>query len=167
MIRKASGEDISTVMALYGSARAYMRKSGNMRQWVGGYPSRPQIEEDARCGCLYVLFDECGIYGVFMMRLGDDPAYAVIRDGSWLDDSPYAVIHRIASSGRRGGVLHEAVSYTLSLCPHIRIDTHEDNRPMQSALGREGFSRCGIIQCSDGTDRIAYELSIASGSAVS
>ena len=88
---------------------------------------------------------------------GNPITYSVIRDGRWLDDSEYAVIHRIASSGRRRGVLHEALSYASGLCSHIRIDTHAMNAPMQRALAREGFVRTGIIVCDDGTDRVAFE----------
>ena len=95
--------------------------------------------------------------GNFMLRVGDDPTYRVIREGAWMDSSPYAVLHRLASSGRRKGVLHEALCYASLFTDHIRVDTHESNRPMQNALLKEGFSRRGIIVCDDGTDRVAFE----------
>ena len=157
MVRKADEKDISEIMMIYGGARNFMRRSGNMRQWINGYPSEETVREDIREKRLYVLSDDEGLYGVFMMQPGIDPTYLSIRDGSWKDDSEYAVIHRIASSGRRKGVLREAVEYTWKTVPHIRIDTHADNIPMQRALLRENFVRCGIIVCSDGTDRIAFE----------
>ncbi len=159
MVRKADENDISEIMIIYDAARAFMRRNGNLRQWINGYPSRGMIEEDIRAGRLYVLADGEGIYGVFMMQLGPDRTYLSIRDGAWRDDSDYAVIHRIASSGRKGGVLHETLEFVSLHCPHIRIDTHADNIPMQRALLRENFVRCGIIVCSDGTDRIAFERS--------
>jgi len=43
----------------------------------------------------------------------------------------------------------------------IRIDTHEGNLPMQSALKKAGFIRCGRIflqgGAEDGDPRIAFE----------
>ena len=158
MVRKADECDLEEILLIYDKARAYMRQMGNPCQWQGSYPGRAVLEYDIDQEQLYVLYDDFGIYGVFMMRIGDDPTYASIRTGSWLDDSPYAVIHRIASSGRRKGVLHEALLYTSRFTHHIRIDTHELNRPMQSALAREGFVRTGIIICSDGTYRFSFEL---------
>ena len=43
----------------------------------------------------------------------------------------------------------------------IRIDTHEGNLPMQRALEKSGFARCGTIflkgGAEDGDPRIAFE----------
>ena len=157
MVRKAEERDLPDILIIYDRARAFMRASGNTEQWRNGYPCREALEYDIEQGRLFVLEDDFGLYGVFMLALGPDRTYSVIRDGRWLDDSEYAVIHRIASSGRRRGVLHEALSYASGLCSHIRIDTHALNAPMQRALEREGFVRTGIIVCDDGTDRVAFE----------
>ncbi|MBO8435841.1 MAG: N-acetyltransferase [Spirochaetes bacterium] len=157
MIRKAEDGDLDEILHIYDKARAFMRSHGNDRQWINGYPRREVLEYDIKEERLFVTEDAFGLYGVFMLRIGDDPTYREIREGNWLDDSPYAVIHRIASSGRRHGVLKEALDYASSLCKHIRIDTHALNSPMQNALYKEGFHRCGIIVCDDGTDRVAFE----------
>ena len=53
--------------------------------------------------------------------------------------------------------LKACVSFCAGICPHLRIDTHEDNRIMQRAVEKLGFHRCGIIYVSDGSPRIAYE----------
>ena len=123
MVRKADEKDISEIMMIYDAARAFMRRNGNLRQWINGYPSHGMIEEDIRAGRLYVLADGEGIYGVFMMQPSPDRTYLSIRDGAWRDDSGYAVIHRIASSGRKGGVLHETLEFVSRHCPHIK-DRH-------------------------------------------
>ena len=43
----------------------------------------------------------------------------------------------------------------------VRIDTHADNKPMQRALRKAGFSLCGVITLVEGNDagaqRIAFE----------
>lgn len=41
---------------------------------------------------------------------------------------------------------------------YIRIDTHEQNRPMQQALTRYGFQRCGDVVYEEGKERIAFDL---------
>ena len=157
MIRKATEQEIDDIIHIYNTARSFMRKNGNATQWSNGYPQRSLLEYDIEQKRLFVLEDGAGIYGVFMLLAGPDPTYAVIKNGRWMDESPYIVIHRVASSGRRGGVMHEILDFAFSLCPHIRIDTHANNAPMQKVLIREGFSRTGIIVCDDGTDRIAFE----------
>ena len=159
MVRKAEERDLQEILSIYDKARAFMRAHGNRNQWRNGYPSQALLEYDIMQQRLYVLEDDFGLYGVFMILPGPDPTYAVIREGEWKDTSSYAVIHRIASSGRRHGVLHEALSFAFSISRHLRIDTHADNIPMQNALLKEGFQRCGIIVCDDGTDRVAFECS--------
>ena len=50
------------------------------------------------------------------------------------------------------------MDYCKAQIPHLRIDTHEDNKVMQHVLEKYGFVRCGIVYVSDGSPRIAYEL---------
>lgn len=157
MTRKAEKNELDVILAVYDKARAFMRSNGNMNQWINGYPSRDILEKDIENGNLFVLYDDSSVYGVFMFRKGHDRTYDIIRDGSWMDDSEYGVIHRIASDGTHKGVLGEALRFVSSFTDHLRIDTHSDNMPMQNALRKEGFTRCGIIVCDDGTDRIAFE----------
>ena len=40
---------------------------------------------------------------------------------------------------------------------HLRIDTHQDNLPMQGAVAKAGFKRAGIVYVSDGTPRVAFD----------
>ena len=50
------------------------------------------------------------------------------------------------------------MDYCKAQIPHLRIDTHEDNKVMQHVLEKYGFVRCGIVYVPDGSPRIAYEL---------
>ena len=43
IIRKAVYDDINAVKSIYEDARAFMRQSGNMKQWSGGYPAEADI----------------------------------------------------------------------------------------------------------------------------
>ena len=158
-IRNAEQTDIEAIMGIYDVGRSLMRATGNAAQWVNGYPSRALIEGDIAKGNCYVIEGDDGMaHAVFAFIIGADPTYAVIEDGAWLNDEPYGTIHRIASDGALRGVLGEAVAFALERTGNLRIDTHEDNVPMQGALAKAGFARCGIIYCEDGTPRIAFHL---------
>ena len=91
-----------------------MRKSGNLTQWINGYPSRELIIEDINRGINYVGQDEDNdIVMVFAFIIGNDPTYNIIENGEWLDDSPYGTIHRLASTGKYRGILKICIDYCL------------------------------------------------------
>ena len=154
-IRRATAADMTVILRIYEQARQFMRDSGNPTQWGDTHPRQEILEEDIRLGRLYVVEQEGSICGVFMFQTGDDPTYAYI-EGDWRSSEPYGVIHRIAGSG--GGILAAALAFCKTQISHIRIDTHADNKPMQHAVAKAGFSRRGIIYVEDGTPRIAYDL---------
>jgi RimJ/RimL family protein N-acetyltransferase len=54
-------------------------------------------------------------------------------------------------------VFKQCLNYCLTKINNIRVDTHTNNIPMQRAVGRAGFKRCGIICVADGSPRIAYQ----------
>ena len=148
---------LEEILAVYASARAYMRENGNLHQWVGGYPSRELLEQDIEAGQLYLCTENGEIYGVFCYFEGEDPTYREIFDGAWLNDRPYGVIHRIAVARHCRGVASFCFAHCLARCHNLKIDTHADNYPMQNALVKNGFSRCGIIHLENGDPRIAYQ----------
>ena len=100
--------------------------------------------------------EESIIHSVFAFILGEDPTYNKI-EGAWLDHSTYGTIHRIASDGTMHQVFKKAVDFCGEKCPHLRADTHEDNKIMQKVILKNGFQETGIIYVEDGTPRIAFE----------
>jgi len=158
VIRKTRMEELDAMMELYEGGRRWMRQNGNLNQWTNGYPSREQIVDDITSGNSYVVEEDGQVLAVFYYIHGRDvePTYAVI-DGEWLDDEPYGVIHRIASSGKVPGMVQLCSDWALEQWPVLRIDTYQDNHPMQTALERAGFSRCGVIRLKDGSPRIAFQ----------
>ena len=157
MIRHAAESDLPRILEIYDIARQFMRQSGNMTQWINGYPSEPLLRQDIMNGNLYVMEDEGGVYCVFALVMGDDPTYAEI-EGTWQDTAtPYGTIHRIGSDGTHRGVLHECVDWAAQRISHLRVDTHADNRAMQAAIEGYGFRKCGNIYASSGTLRTAYD----------
>lgn len=155
-IRRATLQDLDRMLEIYDYARAFMRSTGNPTQWSGGYPSRELLLADIEEGVSFVAEEEGVIHGTFMFYNGKDGIYDVIEDGAWLNDEPYAVIHRIAGDGQIKGLLSMAVEYGSQFSDNLRMDTHRDNRVMQHTLEKNGFVRCGIIHLENGDPRIAY-----------
>lgn len=154
-IRPAVMQDLSEIETIYALARRFMAENGNPTQWGTTEPQTAQLIKDIAESKLYVMERE-RIHGVFFFHIGEDPTYAKI-DGSWLSDSPYGTIHRIAGDGS-GGTVKAAVAFAKTKCHHLRIDTHENNRVMQHVVEKLGFSRRDIIYVADGSPRIAYEM---------
>jgi len=152
-------KDLPIVMNIYDYARTFMRANGNTTQWMDGYPSETLIRQEIEDGHSFVCTDEQGeILGTFCFILGEDPTYQHIYDGAWLNDEPYGVIHRMATSGKQRGVSEACLDWCFQRCGNIRVDTHRDNKVMQHILTKHGFQRCGIIYVKNGTERIAYQM---------
>ncbi|MBE6590044.1 MAG: GNAT family N-acetyltransferase [Ruminococcaceae bacterium] len=156
-IEVATYERVSEILEIYAAARAYMRENGNMEQWAGNYPSRETVLSDIDAGHLYLCTEEKEIYGVFCYFEGEDPTYREIFDGAWRNDLPYGVMHRVAVAKHQRGVASFCFSYCYDRCRNLKIDTHKDNIPMQRALEKNGFDKCGTIYLESGDPRIAYQ----------
>ena len=159
MIRQADARDVSDIMRVYAAARAFMRRTGNMMQWSGGYPSEEIVRADILQGVGYVLENGAGhLHAAFALIPGDDPTYEYI-EGAWQDPSPYATIHRAGSDGTERGTFRAILAFARAQHEHLRADTHADNLPMQHCLQKSGFAYCGIIYLKSGDPRRAYEWS--------
>ena len=150
-IRHSTELDIGRMMEIYGYARKYMAEHGNPNQWgPTRWPPEELIRRDIQSGNSYVcLNDHDMVVGTFFFIHGKDiePTYRNITDGSWLNDSPYGVVHRVAGDGQ---------------CGHLRIDTHGDNVVMQNLLKKLGFIHCGTIYVEeDDYPRLAFEKTAA------
>ena len=162
-IRKAKPEDVPCIMTIYGAAQNFMIENGNPNQWAHVYPSEELIREDIRREVLYAVCEGDAIHGVFMAFIGEEPTYRYIENGCWPDDEPYTTMHRVAGDGTVRGIVRAVTEYLKSWGGNIRADTHADNIPMQGALEKCGFKRCGTIYVEDGSPRIAYELPVETG----
>ncbi|MGN0202096.1 MAG: GNAT family N-acetyltransferase [Candidatus Cryptobacteroides sp.] len=156
-IRRSTEEDIPRMMEIFAAARDFMRRTGNPDQWSEDYPDRAMLLADIAEGSSHLVLKDGKTVATFVLRGGIDPTYLEIR-GGWLDERPYGTIHRIAGDGTVRGILHLAVGYALESFPTVRIDTHRDNRVMRNALAKEGFRYCGIINCWNGDERLAFQL---------
>lgn len=155
-IRPAVQADLDEIEKIYAAARQFMAQNGNPTQWNDGYPRRELLQKDILLKRLYAVTREGEICGVFVFVIGEDPTYGYMEGGTWRSDTTYGTIHRIAS--RSSGVFRACLQFCRSKCSHIRVDTHERNKPMQHLAEKYGFSKRGVIYVEDGTPRIAYDL---------
>ena len=162
MIRLAKVEDISKILEIVKDAKDFLRNQG-VDQWQGDYPTKDVFINDINKGNLYV-YEEGIVKGFAAIIKGVDITYNKIYDGSWLSDGTYLTIHRIAvkKEARKEGIASKMIEHACKLAKaeganSIRIDTHEDNIPMQNMIEKNGFKKCGIIYLLDGNKRLAYE----------
>lgn len=156
-VRKAIDSDFDRIMEIYRYAQDYMIQSGNPNQWGHFYPDQGIVKDDIEKEVCYVIYVDEMVHGVFALVEGPDSTYSIIEDGAWLNDNPYAVIHRIAGDGKVRGIFRCAIDYCKSKYSNLRIDTHSDNLIMQKQIEKNGFKKCGTIYVADGSPRIAYQ----------
>ena len=73
-IRKATLADLPRMMELFDAARGIMRRSGNLKQWTGGYPSEEQIRQEIADGNSYVITQADGlVVATFAFILTGEP----------------------------------------------------------------------------------------------
>lgn len=159
-IKLCKNTEIDEITSIYDNARNFMRQTGNNNQWINGYPSRELILEDIKNNRFYGVYDNEELVAVFMLTVDSDPTYNKIYNGSWLNDEPYAVIHRIGVLKRGKGIAKLCFDYALTKCNNLRIDTSEENLVMQNCLLKNGFSYCGVIYLESGAPRLAYQKKI-------
>jgi hypothetical protein len=163
-IRHSTIQDLDRIMDIYSRARAFMAQHGNPNQWgPTNWPPEALIRKDIAEGNSYVCVNDADqVIGTFFFVCGEDiePTYRDITDGRWLDDSPYGVVHRIASDGSEKGTGMFCLNWAWDQCGHLRIDTHGDNKVMQNLLRKAGFVHCGTIYVEeDDFPRLAFERS--------
>ena len=160
-IRHSTEDDLSQIMKIYEYARRFMAEHGNPDQWgPTNWPPEELIRSDIKNNNSYACVHNGRIVAAFFFTQGKDiePAYHVIEDGTWLDDGPYGVVHRLAGDGTVSGVGSFCLKWAFEQCGHLRIDTHGDNLVMQNLLKKCGFTYCGIIHVlEDDYPRLAYE----------
>ena len=142
-IRKASVKDLDQIMQIYENARAFMCANGNKEQWGDDYPSRELIEQEL--DDMYLCMADGQIACVFYYAEEEDEDYREIN-GKWLNEEPYAVVHRVASTGIVKGAAAYCLDWAYSQVLNIRMDTYRDNIPMQKLLEKCGFRYCGSFE---------------------
>lgn len=161
VISPAKLDELDVIEKIYADARAFMRENGNLHQWKGGHPTEEQIVADIEACQLFAVREGDDVLAVFAYIEGVYETYVKIYNGSWKNDLPYSVIHRIAvaKNAHGKGVARFCFDFGFERCGNLKIDTHRDNIPMQKALLKCGFEYCGIIYLKNGEERLAYQKS--------
>ncbi len=163
MFRLSKNNDISCIMEIITQAQKSL-KLLNINQWQDNYPNQDVILNDIANKESYVLEYKNKIVGTAVLSFNEEDSYNNISDGSWITNNTYGVIHRIAIDNTKKGkgfakkILTEIEAICISNNVHsIKIDTHEDNKAMQSFLLKNNFLYCGVIYLLNGDKRLAYE----------
>lgn len=141
---------------IFSMAKDFMRLSGNGQQWTANYPTSKDVVQDIKSENAFVCVNDEDIpVGTFAL-CDYEPSYEEI-DGKWLSDSPYIAVHRLATM-RQGKAGSFIFAFLTQKYAHIRVDTHDDNKPMQGLLAKFDFKRCGIIYIPGHGRRVAFEF---------
>ncbi len=165
-IRQSRLDDIDRLMEVFKGAKEILRKHDNYDQWGDNYPQQTIIEKDIKQNQSYVVvsdeedsneMDPGQIIGTFVIQKKPDENYKRILEGAWLNDDPHVVIHRLGSSNEIKGVGKYIFDHLTSTYSNIRIDTTDQNKPMQSLLKKYGFKQCTVVDIGHST-RIGYQF---------
>ena len=159
-IREAIITDLPAIMPVIDAARELMHRSGNVNQWINGYPSEEAIASDIDRDGGFVVIDDERIVAYFAFLPSPEPTYAKIYEGAWMNDEPYYVIHRLASLPDVHGIWNSILEWAFERTTTLRVDTHRDNHIMQHNILKHGFTYCGIIYLLSGDERLAYQKTI-------
>ena len=160
-IRHSTIRDLERMREIYAYARDFMVRTGNPNQWgPTNWPPEDLLRQDVAEGNSFVCEEDGRVIGTFFYVFGYDiePTYREIVDGSWRDDEPFGVVHRLAGDGSAKGIGEFCLNWAFDQSGHLRVDTHGDNKVLQNLLEKLGFERRGtIFVVEDDYPRIAYE----------
>lgn len=151
------------IMKIIAEAQSFLKSMG-IDQWQDNYPDQSVIINDIAANEGYIITHQTRIIAYAMISFGNEPSYETIYEGKWVNNEPYAVLHRMAVSKnfRNQGVAQfilkelEIMSLKKNLL-NIRVDTHVRNLPMRKLLTKIGYLYCGIIYLTNGSKRIAFQ----------
>ncbi|MBP3710303.1 MAG: GNAT family N-acetyltransferase [Treponema sp.] len=159
-LQGANVNDTQQIMALIEQAKKFLASRG-VDQWQDGYPQEADILNDLKTGKGYVIKDGQTVIAYCCIDFNGERAYDTLN-GSWLNDEPYIVIHRIAvddavkGQGVASALFHEAEVFALAHnIKNIRIDTDNDNAIMKHILEKFDYTYCGTIWFANSV-KIAY-----------
>lgn len=164
-IRQARLEDVANMMVVFDQAKEIMRSFDNYDQWGDDYPKEVLIEKDIKLSQSYVVIaddqesdqvEPGEIIGTFVLQRNEDENYNNILEGDWLNDDPYVVVHRVASSDKIPGVGNFMFQHWIQNYDNIRIDTSEKNKPMLALVRKYNFKYCTVIDLGHDT-RLGFQ----------
>jgi GNAT superfamily N-acetyltransferase len=149
MIRKATADDVSSLMLLTRHCVESMRQAG-IEQWDEVYPNADVIQSDITAGTLDVLCENGEIIAAITVDQHLDPMWRSLR---WTPDTePAAAVHRLMvhpqSQGR--GLSKRLMSHAEQVaralgCHCIRLDSFLRNPAAMALYPRLGYRSTGTV----------------------
>lgn len=159
--RLAQKEDIDIILEIIKGAVFRLAKAG-INQWQNGYPNREVVLADIEKGVGRVVCKDGRILAYGAVVYSGEKAYDDLKGGEWLMEThDYATIHRVCVVNEGVGKGYGKVFMLLAedevkkTFRSIRIDTHPDNKIMQSMVESLNYSYCGTVMYE--SLRLAYE----------
>ncbi|WP_352418877.1 GNAT family N-acetyltransferase [Proteiniborus sp.] len=167
--RKAIEEDVKSIVNIIKQAQTWFKEQG-IDQWQDNYPNLETVLYDINKNYGYVLLKNNVVVGTAAVIFDGEKTYDTIYNGKWISNDEYAVIHRMAIDPNYKGLglatlFFNCIEKTcLNKGIHsIKVDTHEENIPMQKSFYKNGFQYCGIIYLEDKSKRLAFEKILTKG----
>lgn len=163
---QSTPSDLAHILKIIAEAQELL-KVNKIDQWQNGYPNESQISSDIASGDSFVVINsENRIVATVFLTTSSEPTYQKVYKGGWLTPltETYGTIHRLAVSAEERG--KGIAKWIISECEknlqkqnisNLKIDTHPNNKGMQSLIGKLGYQYCGEIILEDGALRLAYE----------
>ncbi len=152
-LRLGTKEDATQIVKLFEEAKEKFKEEKTY-QWAGTYPNAQSYLDDLENNVVYVYEEEGVILGASTIQYSIDHNYDYIK-GAWLNDNPYASIHRIVVSRNVqckniGTKLYQKCEEEIykNNIKNIRVDTYKLNKSMIRLLEKNNFTRCGVIYLS-------------------
>ena len=171
-IRELKPNDKESVLAIWSEGRSFLKEMGVSQWQKGDYPGEEAFLEDLKENIGRVVVHGSTIVAVFAFTLTPETSYSTLK-GSWkTKEGEYLTIHRSAvkKEEKGKGIMGLILSYAAdegarNKKKSIRIDTHKENKAMQSALEKNGFENMGELTLLSGSEegdkRLGYEKLIS------
>ncbi|MGI5950207.1 GNAT family N-acetyltransferase [Peptoniphilus sp.] len=162
-LRLARYQDRDLILKFYKDGSNKLKSEG-IDQWQGKkVPNLDNFKDLINNKEIFVLEDAGDVVATCVIKKYDYD-YDNNMHGSWITDGNFVAIHRVATGRefRKKGYGRTL----LELCEDyakenniksIRIDTHRDNRSMQSLIKKLGYNYCGIVYIGGTDERLAFE----------
>ena len=153
MIRLATISDLNQIMECINDAKSLFKEDGS-DQWqdLDNYPNESTMMVDLNRKELYVYEENNQILGCVVLSNKREECYDNMNIGSWINNGPYMVIHRLAirKEAYIKGIAKSLIDFTIELTKKvniksIKVDTKHENIRMLNLLAKCGFEKRGII----------------------
>lgn len=160
MIRKATWDDLDTVLSLYDEIHDGKEAGLIPVIWQRGvYPSRATAEAALKRDDLFVLEKEGRIVGSGIINRNQLDVYAGAPWQYSVPDDQVCVLHTMMISpaefgkGYAGEFLRFYEEYALEQgCRELRIDTNDQNAPARAMYKKRGYREIGIVTATSFND---------------